>query len=163
MRLWTLHPKYLDVRGLVALWREALLAQAVLGGQTRGYTCHPQLIRFRDSASPVESMGSYLRAVHAEATRRGYRFDVTKIASFCCVELIVVTRGQFDYEWAHLKAKLRIRAPSWLARLEPVSCPKPHPLFHIVPGAVADWEVTRPNTDEETPPGQFSYRSDLPG
>ncbi|HEU5178767.1 MAG TPA: pyrimidine dimer DNA glycosylase/endonuclease V, partial [Burkholderiales bacterium] len=32
MRLWSLHPKYLDARGLVALWREALLAQAVLRG-----------------------------------------------------------------------------------------------------------------------------------
>ncbi|WP_338140756.1 pyrimidine dimer DNA glycosylase/endonuclease V [Candidatus Nitrotoga sp. 1052] len=28
MRLWTLHPCYLDSRGLVALWREALLAQS---------------------------------------------------------------------------------------------------------------------------------------
>jgi hypothetical protein len=36
MRLWTLHPKYLDARGLVALWREALLAQKVLRGATRG-------------------------------------------------------------------------------------------------------------------------------
>ncbi len=34
MRLWTLHPKYLDPRGLVALWREALFAQAVLRGWT---------------------------------------------------------------------------------------------------------------------------------
>ena len=37
MRLWTLHPKYLDPQGLVALWREALLARAVLQGKTRGY------------------------------------------------------------------------------------------------------------------------------
>jgi hypothetical protein len=29
-RIWSLHPKYLDARGLVALWREGLLAQAVL-------------------------------------------------------------------------------------------------------------------------------------
>jgi carboxyl-terminal processing protease len=29
MRLWSLHPKYLDAQGLVALWREALLAKAV--------------------------------------------------------------------------------------------------------------------------------------
>ena len=72
MRLWTLHPKYLDARGLVALWREALLAQAVLGRQTGGYTRHPQLIRFRNSPSPTESLASYLQAVHAEASRRGY-------------------------------------------------------------------------------------------
>jgi len=30
MRLWTIHPKYLDRQGLLALWREALLAQKVL-------------------------------------------------------------------------------------------------------------------------------------
>lgn len=27
MRLWTLHPKYLDVRGLVALWRKRSCAE----------------------------------------------------------------------------------------------------------------------------------------
>ena len=37
MRLWSLRPKYLDSQGLVALWREGLLAQAVLRGKTRGY------------------------------------------------------------------------------------------------------------------------------
>nr|WP_243687290.1 pyrimidine dimer DNA glycosylase/endonuclease V [Methanobacterium formicicum] len=48
MRLWSLHPKYLDVKGLVALWREGLLARAVLKGKTKGYTNHPQLIRFKN-------------------------------------------------------------------------------------------------------------------
>ena len=129
MRLWTLHPKYLDARGLVALWREALLAQAVLAGQTRGYTRHPQLIRFRDSSSPAESIASYLQAVYAEATRRGYRFDVTKIASIGCVEPIVATSGQLDYEWALLKAKLQVRAPSWLSGLQLRSWSGTAPLF----------------------------------
>lgn len=145
MRLWTLHPKYLDARGLVALWREALLAQAVLRGQTSGYTHHPQLMRFRNSPAPVEAIASYLQAVHAEATQRGYYFDVTKIASIGDVEPIVITRGQLDYEWAHLKAKLRVRAPSWLARLESLFFPEAHHLFHIVPGPVAEWEVMQSN------------------
>jgi hypothetical protein len=30
MRIWSLHPKYLDSKGLVALWRESLLAKNVL-------------------------------------------------------------------------------------------------------------------------------------
>jgi hypothetical protein len=144
MRLWTLHPKYLDARGLVALWREALLAQAVLRGQTHGYTRHPQLLRFRDSPSPVDSVASYLQAVHAEASRRGYRFDATKIASCGCTEPIAATTGQLDYEWAHLVAKLQTRAPSWLAGLECRSRPEAHPLFFVVPGSVAAWEVTLP-------------------
>jgi hypothetical protein len=150
MRLWTLHPKYLDPRGLVALWREALLAQAVLGGHTRGYTHHPQLIRFRNSRSPVETIAFYLRAIHAEATRRGYGFDVKRITSIGCLEPVTVTCGQVDYEWAHLKAKLRVRAPSWLARWEPLALPAAHPLFHIVPGPVAEWEVTQPRALQRT-------------
>jgi hypothetical protein len=141
MRLWTLHPKYLDAEGLVALWREALLAQAVLKGTTSGYTRHPQLMRFRDSPSPAGAIASYLRAVHAEAARRDYHFDTAKIASAGCVELIAVTRGQIHYEWAHLLQKLRVRSPSWLARLEPFEFPEAHPLFDIVPGPVADWET----------------------
>ena len=144
MRLWTMHPKYLDPRGIVALWREALLAQAVLKGQTSGYMRHPQLSRFRNTAFPAESIASYLRGVHAEATRRGYFFDATRIVSYGYAKPIMVTRGQLDYEWAHLKKKLQVRAPSWLDRIQPVSRPVPHPLFRIVPGTVAEWEVTQP-------------------
>jgi hypothetical protein len=144
VRLWTLHPKYLDARGLVALWREALLAQAVLAGQTRGYTRHPQLLRFCKAPSPAEAIASYLQVVHAEACRRGYHFDAIKIASSGSAEQIEVSQGQLEYEWEHLKAKLRLRAPLWLAGFEHLACPEPHPLFFIVPGVVAEWEVTRP-------------------
>jgi hypothetical protein len=142
MRLWTLHPKYLDLRGLVALWREALLAQAVLKGQTSGYKNHPQLIRFRNTPSPTESISSYLRGVFDESCRRGYCFDKSKLASTGNAETIVVTRGQLDYEWAHLKRKLQARAPSWYERIQTISRPVPHPLFRTVSGKVEDWEVT---------------------
>jgi hypothetical protein len=144
MRLWTLHPKYLDSRGLVALWREALLAQAVLKGQTSGYIHHPQLTRFRNTPFPTESIATYLRGVHTEATRRGYCFDATKISSNEDARHIVTTRGQLDYEWAHLKKKLCARAPSWLVSIQSISRPIPHPLFRIVPGTVAEWEVRQP-------------------
>src|SRR6185369_5312995 len=119
MRLWSLHPKYLDPRGLVALWREALLAQAVLREQTRGYTRHPQLFRFRNSPSPSESIAFYLHAIHNEASLRSYCFDASKIAPHGPVEPIPVTSGQLDFEWTHLKAKLLVRAPAWHAGLEP--------------------------------------------
>ena len=144
MRLWTLHPKYLDPRGLVALWREALLAQAVLKGQTSGYKHHPQLIRFRNTPSPTDSIASYLRGVFDESCRRGYCFDVVKIGSAGTGESIIATRGQLDYEWMHLKKKLRVRAPSWLDRIQTIPRPVAHPLFRIVPGPVADWEITDP-------------------
>ena len=144
MRLWTLHPRYLDARGLVALWREALLAQAVIAGRTRGYTRHPQLLRFLESPSPVAAIATYLSAVHAEAVHRGYRFDATKIGAVGPGDAIAATRGQLDYEWKHLQAKLRLRAPSWLAGQALKSGPEPHPLFHIVPGGISSWETVKP-------------------
>src|SRR5580765_1774891 len=109
MRLWTLHPKYLDAKGLVALWREALLAQKVLQGATRGYKNHPQLARFRKLTSPPAALATYLRAVHDEATRREYAFDVSKIGAGKFHGRIPETRGQLLYEWAHLKRKLKRR------------------------------------------------------
>ena len=139
MRLWTLHPKYLDARGLVALWREGLLAQAVLRGRTRGYTRHPQLTRFRESPAPLASIASYLVAVHDEATRRGYRFDRRKIGRFGRARLRA-TAGQLAYEWSHLKAKLAGRDRARLASLRRIARPDVHPLFRIAPGAVEPWE-----------------------
>jgi len=144
VRLWTLHPHYLDPRGLVALWREALLAQAVLTGRTRGYTRHPQLIRFRETPSPAASIASYLSGICSEAARRGYCFDATRICPVDSIETIAAPQGQLDYEWDHLMAKLRVRSPLWLAGMGSVTRPDPHPLFRIVPGPVASWEVLRP-------------------
>lgn len=140
MRLWTLHPKYLDARGLVALWREGLLAQAVLRGRTNGYVNHPQLIRFRGLPSPVGAVADYLRAVHAEAVTRGYSFDARKISRAHSSRSVNVTRGQLEYEWHHLMAKLATRDPERQARFEKVRRVRPHPLFHVVPGGVEPWE-----------------------
>lgn len=141
MRLWSLHPKYLDARGLVALWREALLAQAVLNGETRGYTRHPQLERFRKAASPTAAIAAYLRVVHAESVARGYRFDGTKIGNGKSSKQISVTRGQLDYEWEHLKAKLRRRDPARWEQFRSLARPKPHPQFRVIPGPIEGWEV----------------------
>lgn len=140
MRLWSLHPKYLDPKGLVALWREALLAQAVLGGQTKGYRNHPQLQRFRAQSSPRSCMAQYLRAVHAESLERRYRFDGSKIAHRGTSARIDVTRGQLDFEWLHLLAKLEARAPHWLEECRQADAPSPHPLFRVVPGGIEEWE-----------------------
>ena len=140
MRLWSLHPRYLDASGLVALWREALLAQAVLRDETRGYRHHPQLRRFLDSASPRGSIAAYLRAVHEESLARGYAFAAAKIRRARPGAPLRVTRGQLDYEFEHLIAKLRLRAPDRLAALRRVARPDAHPLFRVVRGGVAEWE-----------------------
>ena len=140
MRLWTFHPKYLDARGLVALWREALLAQAVLRGRTKGYTRHPQLVRFRRARAPVGCIAEYLTAVHAEGVVRGYSFDAGKIARGGRGETIAATRGQLEYEFSCLLGKLRHRDPKRYDALKRARRIEPHPLFHIVPGGVEDWE-----------------------
>src|SRR5581483_1664798 len=141
VRLWTVHPKYLDAKGLVALWREGLLAQKVLRGRTRGYRHHPQLARFRDAAHPVAAIAGYLREVHAEAVRRGYTFDGSKIARPKSRSRLAETRGQLLYEWEHLKRKLRRRDRARLKAHAGVAKPHAHPLFRIVRGRIRDWEV----------------------
>ncbi len=148
MRLWSLHPKYLDRQGLVALWREALLAKAVLRGETRGYTRHPQLERFKAHAHPRSAINAYLAAVHVEATCRGYTFDRSKIGPVRDVGLIAVNSGQLACEWQHLRAKLMVRHPEVLARWNGVAEPQCHPLFRRQVGPVASWE--------RAPPGDVS-------
>ncbi len=143
MRLWSIHPRYLDAKGLVALWREGLLAQAVLAGRTRGYRNHPQLTRFLRAPAPSRRIAAYLRIVHAESLRRGYRFDGRKLGRGGRVAPLPVTRGQIGYEWAHLRKKLRARSSLWLRRLKGVKRPRPHPSFRVVAGGVADWEVVK--------------------
>lgn len=146
MRIWSLHPQYLDPQGLVALWRETLLAQAVLHGATKGYTQHPQLQRFQAHAHPLDAIASYLQAVHAQATERGYQFDARKILRPTGAATISVTRGQVQYEWQHLMAKLAQRSPAWHSRWaadlaqQPDFVPQLHPLFTLQPGGVEGWE-----------------------
>ena len=140
MRLWTLHPQYLDAPGLVALWREALLARAVLRGLAAGYRHHPQLRRFQSCTSPRSAINYYLATVHSEAQRRGYRFDRSKLSRAASVPSIAVTDGQLQYEWRWLLGKLRKRNPHLHDRHLDVTEPTPHPLFHVTVGPVAAWE-----------------------
>ena len=140
MRLWSLHPKYLDSKGLVAVWREALLAQKVLQGQTKGYRNHPQLIRFRSSPNPLAAIAAYLESIAIEAGQRGFTFDRTKIITSHRAEKIPVTRGQVLFEWGHLKAKLTRRDPARLLIISSIDMPETHPLFEPVDGKVEAWE-----------------------
>ncbi|MBW2967576.1 pyrimidine dimer DNA glycosylase/endonuclease V [Candidatus Woesearchaeota archaeon] len=139
MRLWSIHPKYLDHKGLVALWREALLAQKVLQGKTKGYTQHPQLARFRRCKDPEAAIGKYLEGVYNEACARDYNFDSSKIAKKgrC---LLKVTRGQLEYEFSHLSKKLQQRDIKRYEELKGHRHVEPHPIFRAVPGDVEPWE-----------------------
>ena len=140
MRLWTLHPRYLDPQGLVALWREALLARAVVRGETKGYRHHPQLERFNAQPAPRSAINAYLAAVHAESVSRGYSFDPRKVGPIRSRCRIDTSAGQLAYEWQHLLRKLRVRSPEHFRKWRDVELPKPHPLFRIITGPVERWE-----------------------
>ncbi|MCL4258018.1 MAG: DNA lyase [Anaerolineales bacterium] len=140
MRIWSLHPQHLDAKGLTALWRETLLAQRVLQGRTRGYTQHPQLERFKACREPQAAIATYLDAVHVEAGRRGYSFNAELIAPLRTVETLAVSEGQLAYEWEHLLAKLKQRAPAVYSLQAGLAGPQPHPMFYVTPGLLAAWE-----------------------
>lgn len=140
MRLWSLHPQYLDRIGLIALWREALLAQKVLSGNTRGYGRHPQLQRFREHPQPLAFIASYLRAVALEADCRGYQFDAAKIGCLEEAAPFEVSTGQLLFEWEHLLRKLDVRDPARARSHRAGPDPCAHPSFQVVDGPLANWE-----------------------
>ncbi|MCX6152769.1 MAG: pyrimidine dimer DNA glycosylase/endonuclease V [Candidatus Kapabacteria bacterium] len=148
MRIWSLHPKYLDQKGLVALWRESLLAKHVLEGRTKGYRNHPQLDRFKSFESPLDAINQYLSEIYKEAARIGYNFDIEKINWDFKESRIAVTLGQINYESAHFLRKLKIRDFKKYTELSNVKTFDTHPLFYLVEGGIENWE--RINKDKLT-------------
>lgn len=140
MRLWSIHPSYLDSKGLVALWREGLLAQSVLLGKTKGYKNHPQLLRFKNTNNPTGAIARYLRQVNDEARKRGYKFERTKIINNKCASKIAVTIGQLEYEFRHLLDKVEKRDKKLHEQLKTQQTIVPHPLFVQVAGEAEEWE-----------------------
>lgn len=140
MRLWSLHPQYLDAQGLVALWRETLLAQAVLHNETKGYRNHPQLDRFKACPDPQSAMSIYLQSIHQEALRRGYSFNAAKIKPAGQIIRLAVTEGQLQYEWSHLLKKLSQRSPDLYQRWHACTELEVHPMFQRVAGGIESWE-----------------------
>ena len=145
MRLWSIHPKYMDTKGLLALWREGLLAKAVLEGKTKGYRSHPQISRFKEAENPVSLINAYLFFVFREAEKRGFAFDRKKIKEEILKEQIPVSKGQRDYEFKHLKDKLKARDKTKLKELRSVSRIELNPLFYLVEGGVECWEKAHKN------------------
>jgi hypothetical protein len=143
LRLWSFHPKYLDAKGIVALWREALLAQKVLQGKTKGYKHHPQLERFKNSKDPARAIAFYLHGVWEEADRRGYHFDKKKILKKRARIKINLTRGQIKYEFDRLCGKLKKRDPIRYEQIKSKIRIEAHPLFSVRAGPVEPWERIR--------------------
>lgn len=144
MRLWSLDPKYLDRAGLLAAWREGLLAKKVLEGKTKGYKNHPQLDRFKNTSDPLNQINHYLKGIFQEAKRRNYNFNEQKIDSLKKIEKkIKISSGQLIYEFEHLLKKLKIRDKRKYQELKKITKKKAHFLFSVVSGAVAKWEKTK--------------------
>ena len=140
MRLWTLHPKYLDRLGLIGVWREGLLAQAVLKGNTKGYKNHPQLDRFKLQPNPLRAIAYYLHEVREEAKLRDYQFDPSKFDLDKTPPRILTSSGQLEFEYLHLLGKLRNRSKEKYDRLFELKYVVSHPLFQIIPGEIEGWE-----------------------
>ena len=143
MRLWSFHPKYLDTKGLVALWRESLLARKVLEGQTKGYRHHPQLQRFQAFHDPVEALDIYLHEIYLHATQNcGYLFNSNKYIRRNCVDQIVipVTTGQLAHERQHLLGKLQTRDVKKHATGLQEKFWDNHPMFRTIEGPIESWE-----------------------
>ena len=145
MRLWSIKFEYLDSKGIVALWREALLAKKVLEGKTKGYRNHPQLIMFKEQPDPFSAINAYLYYISLSAKEKGYGFDAGKInSSKIDTKLkIKVTNGQLDYELALLKQKLKRRSIAQYERIKSISNAEPNPLFEATDGPIEEWEKVK--------------------
>ncbi|MDW5563812.1 MAG: pyrimidine dimer DNA glycosylase/endonuclease V [Methanomassiliicoccus sp.] len=143
MRLWSIHPRYLDPPGLGGLWREALLAQGVVAGRTLAYRNHPQTRRLLEQPDPWGAIHDYLIGVWDEAHRRGYAYQRSRILPHAGDHPMEVPRGQFEYEAALLRLKLEARSPRYLAGLPRPGDALPHPSIRMVEGGIAWWERPR--------------------
>jgi hypothetical protein len=141
MRIWSVHPKYLDTKGLVAVWRETLLAKHVLEGKTKGYRHHPQLHRFQKLKNPVAAINQYLSSIYSEGAARGYNFNKEKVDWNFKKIKITVTNGQMEYEISHLKMKLKLRDIKKYKQLLVQSHYEMHPMFRLVEGEIEEWEI----------------------
>jgi hypothetical protein len=141
MRIWSLHPKYLDTKGLVAVWRETLLAKNVLEGKTKGYKNHPQLNRFKEAENSVDAINEYLSEIYIEATNRNYKFDKNKINWEFKPTSITVTRKQVEYEFKHLLNKLEKRDLDRFKALRKVVIIDTIKIFEVIEGEIEKWEI----------------------
>lgn len=136
MRLWTIHPEYLDNKQLSTLWRDTLLAKNVLSGLTKHHKSDSQLNRFQNHPIPRKAINFYLSIIWEESQNRNMPFDESKFSktSLKEKEFIEVNTGQVSFEFKRLKQEQKndiIQIPAKI---------KIHPLFKSVNGPVEVWE-----------------------
>ena len=168
MRLWSIHPRYLDRVGLLAVWREGILAKRVIEGKTKGYQTHPQLLRFKRYDSPADFIDAYLYQIYLEAKRRGYNFNLSKIRRVEALGASKVTTGQLEYEFKHLLTKVMKRDKKKFEELKGIkpNVIEANPVFSVVEGEVEDWErikKAKNNKDKKRQRARRDTRNPLSG
>lgn len=122
----------MDKHGLIALWREGLLAQKALNGGAKGYQNNPQLVRFKRQDNPLKAIGTYLSFVAAEGARQGYKLNHEKILYPNFDEAVIeADLGQVAFEKEHLKDKLKRRDVIKFEELSSSKTIDANPIFNI--------------------------------
>ncbi|MEM0201004.1 MAG: pyrimidine dimer DNA glycosylase/endonuclease V [Candidatus Micrarchaeaceae archaeon] len=142
MRLWSLKHSYLDTKGLLAVWREGLLAKKVLEGKTKGYKNHPQLERFKKLKDPIVGINTYLYYVYLESVSRDYYFSKDKINHNLVNKDIKIPLNdkQLEYEFELLKTKLKLRDNKCYEKIKDVKIPEYVQIFELKKGPIENWE-----------------------
>lgn len=152
MRLWSLHPSYLDKQALQVCWADALQAleyykqeRAYMKGITNDLSpyFYPCLDRFRMTGSPIAHITNYLHGLCDESERRNTPFGRAKLPEFTPGLRLKVTDGQIAREEKLLLLQLNRRKQTQLwMDLFVAEYVQPHPLFEIVSGPVEPWETS---------------------
>lgn len=138
MRLRSIHPKYLDTKWLLAVWREWLLAKHVLEWKTKWYKNHPQLIRFKIYENSIGWINNYLSHILLESKNRWYKFDWSKVKFNKDQRIINVTKWQIAFEFKHLLKKLKSRTPIKYKEIKDIKEIETHPTFKII-----EWNIEK--------------------
>ena len=143
MRIWSLHPQYLDQKGLGGQWEEGIIAQNTLFFQEGKYLNYPVLHRVKAHQEPVAWIGMYLNEILKEANvNRGYNYNDQLIKQLKPTLPMPVTRGQLYYEWTLLQGRLQKRDPVKMSLNDGVDINniKANPMFYVIDGDIEDWE-----------------------
>lgn len=162
MRVWSIHPAYLDTKGLVASWKEGIQGLNALrnprkpNGKWAMFAHHPQLIRFKRFENPELCLSEYLHFIADEADRRNYNFNRNLILPRLDENpyQIWITCGQLIYEWDFLSHKVTCRTGFWeygkptingkstVETIASWSCVV-HPMVVLIPGDIECWEKVK--------------------
>lgn len=131
MSLWSVHPRYLDNKGLISAWNRGLQLQKQLSTEPARNTGNSQLIMFSRQEKPLHAIGSYLSFIASEGCRRGYKFTHEKILypNFD-EELLPIDSEQLRSENQMLQNRLKTRDKNRYQQLSSQSWPETHPLFN---------------------------------